>query len=524
MKNDPDDIDDIEDEDEQWLSEHCCAMRRALEDCQSRWDRLCSQQQPRSLRLKPGTIAKPFRELASVTHCGWYDLVEFPEDRQLSPPIVHAFFQDYLVRNRPCLIRGLAHTYFAGEWTDPPAMRAWIQQHAFLEPLPVRQANLEQNLLDEDGRATECRTQSTLVVDWIQYLDDCSAADIEDKADDHTSHHQRHYLKDWHLEQALEQHQKTEPKGSHTDGASPTDSSSLEASSDSTSRTTTSLPLSYTLPPFFAQDLLNPFLQTFTGGDYRFVYWGPKGSTTEWHSDVLHSFSWSFNVFGCKEWTFATDDSQENASASNNLPHNNSLDSPPPQEYDTILQHAGELVFVPSQWRHRVVNREETLSINRNWITAANLARTWECLRLERVAIAHELEQWGDNTSNVGDSNTMDAHESMLRGCVSLDVTAFCLMIIYRVIGLLEQATVNARSSRPKDCDHDDASATASMLDWEIRMLTAFLRESVMNPQVQEDVQLLHRLQATLSSVPLGKQAHGLMHEILECLDGMNPA
>lgn len=34
----------------------------------------------------------------------------------------------------------------------------------------------------------------------------------------------------------------------------------------------------------------------------RFVYLGPKGSTTPLHSDVLRSHSWSANVTGRKRW------------------------------------------------------------------------------------------------------------------------------------------------------------------------------------------------------------------------------
>ena len=38
------------------------------------------------------------------------------------------------------------------------------------------------------------------------------------------------------------------------------------------------------------------------GGDHRFVYVGPKGSTTALHADVLFSYSWSANVVGSKRW------------------------------------------------------------------------------------------------------------------------------------------------------------------------------------------------------------------------------
>ena len=38
--------------------------------------------------------------------------------------------------------------------------------------------------------------------------------------------------------------------------------------------------------------------------DYRFVFIGPKGSWTPFHSDVFGSYSWSANIVGKKKWVF----------------------------------------------------------------------------------------------------------------------------------------------------------------------------------------------------------------------------
>jgi hypothetical protein len=37
---------------------------------------------------------------------------------------------------------------------------------------------------------------------------------------------------------------------------------------------------------------------------YRFVYMGPRGSSTAVHADVFRSFSWSINLAGRKKWRF----------------------------------------------------------------------------------------------------------------------------------------------------------------------------------------------------------------------------
>mmetsp|Transcript_14700 Transcript_14700/g.26587 ORF Transcript_14700/g.26587 Transcript_14700/m.26587 type:complete len:240 (+) Transcript_14700:214-933(+) len=97
-----------------------------------------------------------------------------------------------------------------------------------------------------------------------------------------------------------------------------------------------------------------------------------------------------------------------------------------------VIQHTGEAIFVPSAWKHEVVNLVETLSINHNWITSANIDQTWHCLTIEIAAIEKEVEKWG-----VIPEDDFGARENMLRGCVGLDVTMFMLMIILEIVELL---------------------------------------------------------------------------------------
>ena len=62
----------------------------------------------------------------------------------------------------------------------------------------------------------------------------------------------------------------------------------------------------YQTPVYFRSDWLNEYWESFDPitDDYRFVYIGPKGSWTPFHSDVYGSFSWSANVVGKKHWIF----------------------------------------------------------------------------------------------------------------------------------------------------------------------------------------------------------------------------
>jgi hypothetical protein len=95
-----------------------------------------------------------------------------------------------------------------------------------------------------------------------------------------------------------------------------------------------------------------------------------------------------------------------------------------------VIQKSGQAMFVPSRWQHQVINLEETISVNHNWVTAANIDLCWDCLRAEMAAIDTELAAWGIH-------NNPEAQESMLRGCAGLDVTAFILMVVVRLCDLL---------------------------------------------------------------------------------------
>jgi hypothetical protein len=101
-----------------------------------------------------------------------------------------------------------------------------------------------------------------------------------------------------------------------------------------------------------------------------------------------------------------------------------------------VIQRAGECMFVPSGWKHRVVNTEETLSINHNWITCQSLDLCWNCLLTEMLAIDVELTAWGM------EDDCWEARENMLLGCVGLDVTSFFFMILSRALELLQPDSI----------------------------------------------------------------------------------
>jgi len=279
--------------------------------------------------------------------------------------------------------------------------------------------------LDEDGRAMECQTNYVTMEHWIHLIkkyheeethheqsenkdvpmvvaaaatDDDNPNIIGDQITNwnpkktEKRQQQQHaiqkmdstmYLKDWHLQSMLEDKWSVVTAfssivDSKTQSSTTSTTISAKTSPKSTTANESDTPscnkhILYTVPNIFAGDVFNPFLLSNDGGDYRFVYWGPKGSQTPIHSDVLNTFSWSYNVFGEKKWIFyppslssymftSIDNKVKDKATSN---HNNNPNEETKYCFE-IIQKTGETVYVPSGWKHSVHNLQETLSINHN--------------------------------------------------------------------------------------------------------------------------------------------------------------
>jgi hypothetical protein len=298
------------------------------------------------------------------------------------------FKKEFLNTNKPCIIKNIPMP-ITSEWyneTSGIINTKWFLDHiGACTNVPVR-INQEGFV---NGRATECITEQTSMQEWIS----------------HKRFDPKYYLKDWHMQSLF-------PKKLYD-------------------------------TPIIFPDVLNPFLMDVDGGEYMFVYWGCKGSSTSLHSDVLNSFSWSFNVIGKKLWTFypmedySKDETDDLSEDETNV------------KTAKIIQETGDMIYVPSGWRHEVINLEETISVNHNWISAGSLDCVWECLVNEIGAIEEELIGWGlDSGSNLSfQMNHM--RENMLRGCVGMDVSTLCVLLIRIFIDRL--AIVTDENIQEKD-------------------------------------------------------------------------
>ncbi|KAL7535799.1 hypothetical protein ACHAWF_005269 [Thalassiosira exigua] len=318
--------------------------------------------------------------------------------------------------------------------------------------------NSRQHGLDADGRAEECETKQMELTEWIRQCQIQSKPAEENSS----SETQVEYLKDWHLVQHLfEKHR------GHSHEPSP------------------ALPL-YTTPTFFERDILNKFLEKYgEGADYKFVYWGPSGSQTRLHSDVLHSFSWSYNVVGKKKWIF-------------HLPFEKGQD----EMCFEVIQETGQTIFVPSGWKHEVVNLVETLSINHNWVTSANIDKMWDCLLTEMASIEEEVKEWESIPKD-----DYEVKENMLKGCVGFNVTMFTIMTLFEVIEMLLII-----------CDEDNTHKQESRI-WDCAY-SVFRLEAILDDLMSESTTTL-RLQAILGSQMYAHDVQYCANEAIECVSNI---
>ena len=169
----------------------------------------------------------------------------------------------------------------------------------------------------------------------------------------------------------------------------------------------------FQLPQYFKSDWLNEFWEN-KDSDYKFVYLGPKNSWTPFHSDVFGSFSWSANICGIKKWIFVPQGKEpKNQMYQLNLPQSDLTDFKLKNyhnlQYFEFQQGPKEVIFVPSGWYHQVENLTDTLSINHNWFNATNIQFVWEQLYSEMIKVQKEMqdcfeknnEEWKEMCQNL---------------------------------------------------------------------------------------------------------------------------
>lgn len=146
----------------------------------------------------------------------------------------------------------------------------------------------------------------------------------------------------------------------------------------------------YAVPPYFAGNDLFAGLPQDIRPPWRWLLVGTGRSGTELHIDPLYTSAWVTLLEGRKRWCFfppGTDTDLLGGLSGGDSPALPALDWYLRFYGDegmqglgciTVLQHAGETVFVPAGWAHVVINLEITVAITHNYADRGHLRAIWE--------------------------------------------------------------------------------------------------------------------------------------------------
>jgi hypothetical protein len=167
----------------------------------------------------------------------------------------------------------------------------------------------------------------------------------------------------------------------------------------------------YNIPPFFDNNK-NPNADLFSllgerkRPDYRWLIIGPARSGSIFHIDPNQTSAWNASIKGRKKWIFYPPGiSPPGVRASENegdvivplttgewllsfwkfhLEERNNPDlSKRPLE---VIMQPGELIFVPHNWWHMVINLDDCIALTHNYVSKSNLP---DCLRFLREKSDH---------------------------------------------------------------------------------------------------------------------------------------
>lgn len=147
----------------------------------------------------------------------------------------------------------------------------------------------------------------------------------------------------------------------------------------------------YDVPEYFEEDYFT--LLKDQRPDYRWLLIGNRRSGSKWHVDPNATHAWNAVISGRKRWMFTPPNKPP--PGVNNSPDGSEVIQPVCLLEWYINYHqfasphilegtcnAGELVFVPSQWWHAVLNLDnDTVAVTQNFVSKSNLEKVRNFLR-----------------------------------------------------------------------------------------------------------------------------------------------
>jgi histone arginine demethylase JMJD6 len=163
---------------------------------------------------------------------------------------------------------------------------------------------------------------------------------------------------------------------------------------------TKSLLEDFKIPDWFEEDLFK-HVGAKRRPPYRWIVFGPPRSGSSVHVDPLATSAWNALISGRKRWALYPPRSVDKATIK---PRGIGLDGesvtwfnkmyprttteewkrqglPPPID---VIQHPGEIMFVPDGWWHAVLNLDHTMAVTQNFSTSARFDAVWRITRRAR--------------------------------------------------------------------------------------------------------------------------------------------
>jgi len=254
---------------------------------------------------------------------------------------VEEFFEQFALAKRPCIIEGAMD--------DWPAMREWTVDRLLRR---MRHSNLK---VGEDDKGRKLRMKFKYFADYVKHQHDDSPLYLFETRPEH----------DPEARKLLDE---------------------------------------FEVPDLFPHDffdIVNPHDKL----PYRWWSFGPKRSGTTVHNDPLGTAAWNAVTHGRKRWVIFEPSVPGRLAKGKDFFDKDTEDNEAIMYFDFILprlrsryptlriyegvQGPGEVIFVPGEWWHGVLNLEDTFAVTQNYCGYDNFDRVWTQTRRERKKLAY---------------------------------------------------------------------------------------------------------------------------------------
>lgn len=160
----------------------------------------------------------------------------------------------------------------------------------------------------------------------------------------------------------------------------------------------------FKVPDIFPHDLFE-LVNVHSKPPYRWWSLGPKRSGTTVHVDPLGTSAWNAVTHGRKRWVLFEPHVSGQVAKGKDVINKETEDDEAIMYFDFLLprlkakhpeirtfegiQGPGEVIFVPGDWWHGVINLEDTVAVTQNYCGLDNFERVWVRARKERKKLAY---------------------------------------------------------------------------------------------------------------------------------------